>query len=350
MQLPARYMPFGTAMDGGMSSVLPYKDQYLDRKVALKLIAPGPNARRIQDELEALFKLRSKHVVQVYDVVRDATSIGIVQEFIEGDDLFSEKHTPKDSITYLKMIWQVASGISEIHDAGVIHRDIKPNNMKVDHEGILKIFDFGLAREEGANAATVGFVGTHGFAAPELYASRVRFTPAVDVFAFGATALYLGLRDLPAELKSPPPTAVLHNPFKQLPFAVPDEVAEVLFLCLETDASLRPSMSVVRSTIERHLLYDRHRALVVNGAEASYLDCSNRSVGLKYGNYGSIRIEYDGFDFIVTAAAGSVFLNNIPAKIGDRLPGACVLTLGGPELRANRAYVTFDLSNPGIVL
>lgn len=337
-------------MDGGMSSVFTYKDQYLDRRVALKIIPPGPNARRIQDELEALFKLRSKHVVQVYDVARDATTIGIIQEFIDGVDLFSDDVSPGTSDEFLKIIWQVAAGIADIHDAGIIHRDIKPNNMKVDHEGILKIFDFGLAREEGVDAATFGFVGTHGFAAPELYSSRVNFTPAVDVFAFGATALFLGMRDLPDELKSPPPTAISHNPFHSLPFALPNEIAEILFECLDMNAAARPTMSSVKSAIERHLLFDRHRALVVNGADASYLDCNNRSVGLKYGSHGAISIEYDGFSFVVTSVSGKVYLNNRPADVGSCLPGACVLTLGGPELKANRAYVTFDLSNPGIVL
>lgn len=350
MQLSPRYILLEGAMDGGMSSVYPYKDQYLERKVALKIIPPGPNARRIQDELEALFKLRSKHVVQVYDVARDSDSIGIVQEFIDGVDLFSDQHAPNTCEAYLRMIWQIASGIADIHAAGIIHRDIKPNNMKVDQEGILKIFDFGLARDEGVNAATVGFVGTHGFAAPELYSSQVSFTPSVDVFAFGATALYLGMRNLPAELKSPPPAAIEKNPFSSLPFGLPESVAEVLFQCLELNPSLRPTMSTVKLTVEKHLLYDRHRALVVNGPAASYLDCNNRTVELKYGDYGSIRIEYDGFSFVVTSSSGNVYLNNRPANVGDYLPGSCVLTLGEPALKSNRAYVTFDLSNPGIVL
>lgn len=337
-------------MDGGMASVFPYQDQYLDRKVALKILPPGPNARRIQDELEALFKLRSKHVVQVYDVVKDATSIGIIQEFVDGVDLFSDQHKPDDSEAYLKIIWQVASAIADIHDAGIIHRDIKPNNMKIDHEGIVKIFDFGLARDEGIDAATVGFVGTHGFAAPELYSTMVEFTAAVDAFAFGATALFFGMRDLPVELKSRPPTAIAQNPFCNLPFDLPDEVAGILLECLNVDASMRPTMSSVKLMIEKYLLFDRHRALVVNGGDASYLDCNNRSVGLKYGDYGSIRIDYDGFTFSVTSVSGNVYLNNTPVYVGNKLPGACVLTIGKPELKSNRAYVTFDLSNPGIVL
>lgn len=350
MQLPRRYNPLGKAIDGGMSSVFPFHDQYLDRKVALKIIPPGPNARRIQDELQALFKLRSKHVVQVYDVARDATSIGIIQEFIEGDDLFSDDLAPADAETYLKTVWQLASGISEIHEAGVIHRDIKPNNMKVDHEGILKIFDFGLARHEGTQAATIGFVGTHGFAAPELYANTVQFTPAVDVFAFGATSLFYGMRGLPNELTLRPPQALQTNPFLGLSFQIPDEVAEALFRCLSFEAAKRPGISEVKLVLEKHLLSEKHRALVVNGPKAYYLDHENRSVSLTYGKHGAISVRYDGFSFVVVGAEGSVFLNNSPAQVGDNLPGACVLTIGPPELGSKRAYVTFDISNPGIVL
>ncbi len=143
MKISDRYELRDGAINGGMSSVFPYFDKVLERNVALKVVPPGPNARRMQDELAALFKMRSKHVVQVYDVISDSAGIGILQEFIDGDDLFSDLLIPKSADEYLKMIWQIAAGISDIHQAGLIHRDIKPNNMKVDHEGILKIFDFG---------------------------------------------------------------------------------------------------------------------------------------------------------------------------------------------------------------
>lgn len=350
MNLPDRYELLGDSMDGGMSSVFPYRDRTLERKVALKVIPPGPNRRRINDELLALFKLRSKHVVQVYDVLTDATSLGIVQEFIEGSDLFCDNIAPGDGNSYLRMIWQIASGISEVHAAGLIHRDIKPNNMKVDHEGILKIYDFGLARDDGPNAATVGFVGTHGFAAPELYRTSATFTKAVDTYAFGATALYFGARNLPDEMLQKPPVALTHNYFSALPFAIDPSLCELLHRCLAFDPSDRPDMTAVRTEIERHLLFDKHRALVIFKGNASYLDSQNRSVKLKYGNIGEVSISYDGFSFAVTAVSGEIFVNNAPARVGRRLPGACVLTMGAHERGRDREYVTFDLSNPGIVL
>lgn len=165
-----------------MGSVLPCKDLTLQRDVAIKVIHGATHRRRMLDELSALAKMRSKHVVQVYDVLQPSRDeIGIVQEFISGVDLFDEGASPDDTTGFYKQIWQIASGISDIHALGVIHRDIKPNNMKIDSEGVVKIFDFGLARDEGPSAATMGFVGTRGFAAPELYRGPVRFTKAVDV-------------------------------------------------------------------------------------------------------------------------------------------------------------------------
>ena len=161
--LPARYQPSGPAVDGGMSSVAFCKDQILERQVAVKFLQTTTHRRRMDDELAALLKMRSKHVVQIYDLCKFPDKcIGIIQEFIDGKDLLESFAPPTSIDSYYRQLWQIASGISDIHAVGVIHRDIKPNNMKVDPEGVIKIFDFGLARDAGPAAATVGFVGTPG--------------------------------------------------------------------------------------------------------------------------------------------------------------------------------------------
>jgi serine/threonine-protein kinase len=351
MKLPERYAIDGSPMDGGMASVFKCVDSILERPVALKVMPRNLDTRRLKDELEALYKIRSKHVVQVYDVCVDETNVGIIQEFVDGKDLFSADLAPNDVEGYLLMLWQISSGISDIHDAGLIHRDIKPNNMKYDEtEGILKIYDFGLAREDGPSASTVGFVGTVGFSAPEQYLSSVQFTQGIDTFAFGATALHYALQGLCAELAAAPPTKFPSNPFKRLSFKVPDEIADLLYSCLDHDDARRPAMRAVCSTVERYLLFNRHRALVVLKGKASYLDCDKTSVKLKYGNVATVEISYDGLVFLVSEVTGDVFVNNAKVDVGYILPGACVLTLGGPELKQNRAYVTFDVSNPEIIV
>ena len=336
---------------GGMSAVQPCNDQTLERKVAIKILPGGADQRRMRDEVSALLRMRSKHVVQVYDILKwGKADLALVQEFIEGKDLFDESIAPTDMLSYLKLIWQIACGISEIHSFKVIHRDIKPNNMMIDHEGVLKIFDFGLARDAGPAAATVGFIGTRGFAAPELYNQNVAFTEAVDIYAFAATALFVALRSLPEDLVQQPPQPASQGYFRQTQFELPEEITELLDRCLAAVPSDRPPMSTVRDTLAKHLLRNRHKALVVFQGKPSYLDKSNRNVSLTLANMGKIAIEYDGFSFRVTRLEGDVYINSLRAEVGHELPGACVVTLGAPEQASKRRYVTFDLSHPEIVL
>lgn len=348
--IPHRYLPSGRSMSGGMGSVVLCADTVLERSVAIKFISSAAHRRRMDDEVAALLKLRSKHVVQVYDVVRAAADeIGIVQEFIDGRDLFESYAPPASVEAYYKQIWQIASGIWDIHELGVIHRDIKPNNMKTDPEGVIKIFDFGLARDDGPSAKTRGFVGTPGFAAPELYARPFSFTNAVDTYAFGATALYLATGGLPAEMLEQPPRINLAVYFHTLGLA--PEIAGLLNLCLAFDPLTRPPMKNVRDALARHILFDKHRALVVHQARASVLSATNRTVNLAFGTIGALSIRYDGLSFQVDSVSGEVAINNQPVMAGASLPGACVVALGAAHRRANeRRFITFDISHPEIVL
>lgn len=350
--LPDRYVPSGRSMSGGMGSVILCDDTILERPVAIKFISSAAHKRRMDDEIAALLKLRSKHVVQVYDVVRPAhDQIGIVQEFIDGRDLFESYAPPASLDAYYKQIWQIASGIADIHELGVIHRDIKPNNMKTDPEGVIKIFDFGLARDDGPSAKTMGFVGTRGFAAPELYDRPFSFTNAVDIYAFGATALYLATGDLPRELLNQPPTLDPAGYFHALPLGIAAEIAGLLNACLAKNPLARPVMMNIKNALARHILFDKHRALVVHQSRASVLSATNRSVKLAFGTIGALSIRYDGLAFLVDNVSGEVAINNQAVAAGSVLPGACVIALGAAHRRANeRRFITFDISHPEIVL
>lgn len=350
-ELPDRYEPTGAAADGGMGSVIVCTDQVLERRVAIKTIHTVTHRRRMLDEIAALLKMRSKHVVQVYDILQfDKHNFGIVQEFIDGQDLFESYKPPVSVSAYYRQLWQIASGIADIHAAGVIHRDIKPNNMKTDPEGVIKIFDFGLARDEGPDAATLGFVGTPGFAAPELDREKAHFSQAVDTYAFAASALYLATGALPAELIARPPKPAAGGYFIHSGLGLAPEIAAILDACLSVTQKNRPPMNDVRDVLAKHILSGQHQALVVFNGKASYLNADTRTVSLKLPSVGEVEIQYDGLDFRVTSCFGEVFINNRAVTIGDALPGSCVVTLGGPHRKANRAYITFDLSNPEIVV
>lgn len=348
--LPERYVDTGVSVKGGMGNVLICKDTVLERTVAVKIIQPAQHKRRMLDELAALQRLRSKHVVQVYDVLSLAKGeFALVLEYVDGKDLADRNSAPKSEDELLKVLWQVASGLADIHSVGVIHRDIKPNNMKIDPEGVIKIFDFGLARSEGGKASTMGFVGTPGFAAPELFGGLVEFTTAVDVFAFGATAYFIAAGSLPQSFVANPAKGIRAG-FGGLNLKLASDIVFFLDACLAADPQQRPRIADVRDALAQHLLVDRHQALLVYQGKVAYLNAQNRVVKLSMPQVCSVGIAYDGLVFKVTAVEGDVFINNRNAEVGQILPGSCVVTLGGPEMKADRRYITFDVSHPEIVL
>jgi serine/threonine protein kinase len=104
LKVPARYLPSTTTFSGGgMSDAKLYTDTHLERLVVIKSLKDGTDQKRILDELAALQSIRSKHVVQVYDIIRDDAGAvaAIIEEYIPGADL-SSAAAPKDAIEFLK--------------------------------------------------------------------------------------------------------------------------------------------------------------------------------------------------------------------------------------------------------
>jgi serine/threonine protein kinase len=299
--LPARYQPTGNSAQGGFGSVIFCTNLHLDRPVAIKFIQDPSEESRLVDEIRALLQMRSKHVVQVYDLVGlESGSVGIVEEYIDGEDLWSSNFPNLSLGNYLESLWQVASGLTDIHRAKIIHRDIKPNNMKLDGEGLIKIFDFGLARDEGIDAKTKGFKGTPGFAAPELYShNTVAFSREIDTYAFGACAIFFTGAALPHCLMLMPPVALQPGYFSRLPLGIPLELGELLESCLSTDPAARPAMEDVRDEIARYLLKDKHQAIVIYNGNVQYLNSQTKSVQLELSGIGKIVIAYNGLHFKV---------------------------------------------------
>ena len=355
--LPKRYQLTPMALEGGgMSDAVICRDQHLDRLVVIKSLKQDTDPERLLDELAALQGIRSKHVVQIYDVIKNSADAihGIVEEYLPGVDLCLVAAS-LSLIDLLKTLYQIAEGISDIHGHGLIHRDIKPNNMKFDDEGCLKIFDFGLSRLENAGATTTNVVVSPGFGAPELYVAgpsgKVEFTQAVDVYAFGGTAMYLAMGDLPPDLQQLPPNLPANGAdFAVAADGLPGEISSLLNACLESIPANRPSMAKIRDALAKHLLKDRHRALLVSEGQRYVLDSSNRVVRLGAQGLGGLRIRYDGQRFITNEISGYVSVNNMRITDDHEIVGSCVIILGSPDKGMRRVSITFDVAHPEVTL
>jgi len=202
-----RYIPTGVLGTGGMGIVYQGRDTVLDRTVALKMMldAPGDVRQRLRDEAQTLAQLSHPNVVRIFDVqVRDAGAV-LVHELVEGDNMTAWlREQPRSWTTVVDVLVDAAAGLEAAHAAGIVHRDVTPNNIVVGVDGRARVIDFGLARgievasshdgptpdDENAPAVTkAAGGGTPGFVAPEVLARRSA-GPAADQYGLCATAYF----------------------------------------------------------------------------------------------------------------------------------------------------------------
>ncbi|MFV3371923.1 serine/threonine-protein kinase [Pseudomonas sp. NY15435] len=350
MILPSRYELSAPLTAGGMGEIYKCTDTHLNREVILKVLKKGEEARRLLDEQKALLQIRSRHVVQLYDIIEikedGNTNQALILEFIDGDTLTPGCQSLDNE--YLKTLWQIACGLSAIHASGIIHRDIKPSNIKIDSSGNLKILDFGLSRRHGEDAATVNAIGTPIFMAPELWKkSDVSFDNSIDVYAFAITALALKKdQRIPATLTAYPPGKIEPGELNEYLKGIPSDIIGLLEDCLSHDTQKRPHISEIEKTLNRHLLHNKHRALLVANGATYELNKDSTNVNVKIASLGEISINYDGYQFIVKSQSGQVTANNRNIANGEALPHCCVLTFG---TGSSRRFITFDVSNPEVM-
>ena len=200
---------------GGMGTVFAAYDEQLDRKVALKLLhAQDPTGyiqrARALREAKALARVTHPRVVSVYEVGQADQQLYLAMEYVDGITLRSWQHArPRGWREVLLMYLRAGEGLQAAHEAGVVHRDFKPDNVIVGKDGLPRVADFGVAQlrwqpvgevggEEpvpsacGEPATTLGGVsGTPGYMSPEQHAGR-RSDAASDQFSF-CVSLYEAL-------------------------------------------------------------------------------------------------------------------------------------------------------------
>ncbi|WP_115787287.1 Stk1 family PASTA domain-containing Ser/Thr kinase [Arthrobacter silvisoli] len=170
-----RYLVRARLAGGGMSTVYLATDKRLDRDVALKVLHPhlandASFLERLRREARAAASLSHPHVVGVLDQGEDGHTAYLVMEYIKGHtlrDVLREKGALSPRLA-LALIDPVIEGLAAAHAAGLIHRDVKPENVLIADDGRIKVGDFGLARAVTATTSTGSLIGTVAYLAPEL--------------------------------------------------------------------------------------------------------------------------------------------------------------------------------------
>ncbi len=190
---------------GGYSIVYRAQDSVLGTDVAVKLLVPPPAIaevarERMRREVMAARDLTHANIVAVHDFLETDGASYVIMEYIDGLDVARhvEQHGPLSETDAITMGREIASALDAAHRHGVLHRDVKPQNILIDRNGKAKLADFGSAKLDGQATMTHtgGVVGTLSYLAPEILQGR-RPDARSDVYALGLTLYYALTGDLP---------------------------------------------------------------------------------------------------------------------------------------------------------
>jgi serine/threonine protein kinase len=235
--------------EGGMGVVYKAQDTKLDRSVALKFLPPHLSASeqdkaRFIQEAKAASAINHPNICTIYSIDEHGGQIFIAMELVEGRTL----QELKGSLTLKQAIdigIQVAEGLAAAHEKGIIHRDIKPDNIMVRKDGIAQIMDFGLAKLHGVSRLTKegSTVGTAGYMSPEQVQGQDADHRS-DIFSLGVLLFEMFTRQLP--FKGIHETAMAYEivnvdspPMSSVDPSISPELDAVVLECLEKDPKER---------------------------------------------------------------------------------------------------------------
>jgi serine/threonine-protein kinase len=256
--LEGRYRLLERIARGGMSTVYAAVDERLDRNVAVKVMSAALSADpaftdRFAREARAAARLTHVNTVSVYDqgqeYAADGHHVFLVMELVEGRtlrELLRERHrlSPAEALSVME---PVLSALSAAHRAGLVHRDVKPENILISDDGVVKVADFGLAHaiEADASSTRTGLMmGTVAYCAPEQIA-RGYADPRSDVYSAGIVMFELLTGQVPYRGDTAMNVAYQHV-HNRVPApssrvrGIPSEIDELVVMATDSDADARP--------------------------------------------------------------------------------------------------------------
>jgi tetratricopeptide (TPR) repeat protein/TolB-like protein len=227
-------------------------DREVGEEIALKVLHPRTaldegTVRRFRNEIKLARRITHKNVCRTHELHQDGKRLFITMEYVPGQNLKTliNRSGALPTGKAVSIAKQVAEGLAEAHDLGVIHRDLKPHNIMVDDQGTAKIMDFGVARSLGTAGLTAEgmMIGTPEYMAPEQVEGR-ETDGRTDIYALGAILFEMVTGRVPFEgdtalavafrhKNEPPPSPRKLNP------QTPDPLAQLILRCLEKEKEKR---------------------------------------------------------------------------------------------------------------
>jgi TolB-like protein/predicted Ser/Thr protein kinase len=230
---------------GGMGTVYRVLDRKINEEMALKILKPeiapsGTVIERFKNELKLARRISHKNVCRLYDLHEEAGTIFITMEYVLGEDLKTlirrEGRLSAEKASALVM--QIIEGLVQAHRLGVVHRDLKPQNIMIDNQGNVRIMDFGIARQlSGPDLTASGMmIGTPYYMSPE-QASGENTDQRADIYALGAIFYEMVTGQPPFEGDSGLSLALKHKTEfprhpRELNAQVPEELDRLILKCL----------------------------------------------------------------------------------------------------------------------
>jgi len=247
-----------------MGRVYRVEDTKLKQEIALKLIKPEiakdkKTIERFRNELKLAREIAHRNVCRMYDLNEEKSAHYITMEYVRGEDLRSSirrfGHLPIEKSIFIAK--QICEGLAEAHRLGVVHRDLKSNNIMIDKDGNVRIMDFGIARSLEAKGITGAgvMIGTPEYMSPEQVEGK-EVNQRSDIYSLGVILYEMVTGRVPFEGDSPLSIAVKHKTEsppdpKDLNTQIPDDLSGLILRCLEKDKEIRyQSAGEVRSELE----------------------------------------------------------------------------------------------------